>query len=78
MNETIGLQPPMMEGAPSDQERMKNIEWQKKRAEAIRAHNKLQTRWAIAKHPDTKAALAERVRLSWIALGGSMPESASL
>lgn len=45
-----------------------------KREIAIANHNKLQTRWAITKNPITKAALAERLKQSWIALGGPMPE----
>lgn len=45
-----------------------------KRQKAIDAHNKMQTRYALTKNPITKNALAERLKQSWIALGGPMPK----
>ena len=62
----------------SDQVEMKAPMGQSKeaaheRAAAILAHNKMQLQWAITKHPVRKAALAERLKQSWIKLGGPMP-----
>ena len=46
----------------------------RKRELAIKNHNKMQTRYALTKNPIVKSALAERLKQSWIALGGPMPE----
>lgn len=58
----------------SIEDRKRMAEAARARAVKIKAHNKLQTRYALTKNPITKNALAERLKQSWIALGGPMPK----